>query len=87
MIKVTWIDILGFAAGICTTGAFLPQAYKIFKTKKTHDLSLLMYSIISFGISLWLVYGIILIAWPVIVSNAITFVLAIYILIMKIKHG
>ncbi len=81
------LDILGFAAAIGTTGSFIPQAYKVFKTKKTGDLSLGMYVFFCIGLFLWMMYGVFIKSFPVILSNLITLIMAAYILIMKIRHG
>lgn len=79
--------IIGFIAAILTTGAFLPQAIKIIKTKKTEDISLIMYSILTAGVFLWLIYGILIKSLPVIVANGITFVFVLTILILKMKYN
>jgi len=78
-------SILGYFAALCTTIAFIPQAVKVFKTKHTKDISLGMFSLLNFGFVLWLIYGIILQSYPIILANAITMVFAIYILITKIR--
>ena len=70
------LTFLGLAAACCTTGAFLPQVVKTWKTRSTNDISLSMFSLMVFGIALWLAYGILLADVPLIVANAITFVLA-----------
>jgi MtN3 and saliva related transmembrane protein len=78
--------IIGLVAALCTTISFIPQAMRIIKTKHTKDLSLAMYSIFTTGILLWLVYGILIKDFPLIISNAITFVFTSTILILKIKY-
>lgn len=78
-------DYLGYSAAFCTTIAFIPQAVKVYKTKHTKDISLGMFSLLNFGFILWLVYGIILLSYPIILANAITIVFAFYILITKIR--
>ncbi|MBI1937813.1 MAG: SemiSWEET transporter [Ignavibacteriales bacterium] len=80
------IDILGFVAAVGTTGAFIPQAFKVFKTKKTNDLSLGTFLLLNFGIIMWEIYGIIVNSLPIILANAITFIMSFYILVMIIKH-
>lgn len=80
------IDLIGFIGGGCTTLSFIPQVALVLKTKSTKDISLLMYSVFVFGIFLWLMYGIMSGALPVIIPNLITFVLAGSILTMKIKN-
>lgn len=79
-----WIDIIGFSAAFCTTIAFLPQAIKVFKTRDTAALSLLMYTIFTVGVMLWLTYGIFRQDPAIIVANIITLCLALCILAIKI---
>ncbi|MFA5995774.1 MAG: SemiSWEET transporter [Patescibacteria group bacterium] len=81
------ITIIGTLAAGCTTISFLPQAIKTIKTRETKDISLLMYVLFIIGITLWLVYGVLLHEWPIIIGNSITFVLAFIVLRLKIKHG
>lgn len=75
---------LGFAAAALTTAAFVPQAWMTSRTRDVSGISLAMYSAFTLGIVLWLVYGIRLGAWPLIVANTITLVLAGAVLAMKI---
>lgn len=81
------LDAVGFAAGLLTTLAFLPQAILTWRTRKAIGVSLGMYLIFVAGIVLWLIYGIALGAWPVIIANAVTLLLATFILVMKIRFG
>tara|TARA_B100000579_G_scaffold196543_1_gene160617 strand:+ start:540 stop:797 length:258 start_codon:yes stop_codon:yes gene_type:complete len=80
------ISYIGFFAGFCTTMAFVPQAIKAWKTKSTKDISLLMFLIFITGVVFWLIYGILIFQLPLIVANAITLILAISILVAKIKY-
>jgi MtN3 and saliva related transmembrane protein len=82
-----WLTIIGLLAAICTTIAFLAQVIKTVRTKQTGDLSLLMYLILTAGLSLWLTYGLIIKNLPIISANSISLVLSITVLILKIKHG
>ncbi|GIZ09885.1 SemiSWEET family sugar transporter [Flavobacterium sp. UMI-01] len=66
------IDILGFIAGVCVTISVVPQIVKVWKTKKVKDISLLTFSILTFGIALWVVYGILKSDLPIIITNAIS---------------
>jgi MtN3 and saliva related transmembrane protein len=86
MDKLDLISILGFVAAFCTTISFVPQALRVIKTKQTKDLSLGMYSMFNFGIILWLIYGVMIDAWPIIIANIITLVLTLTILGLKIKY-
>lgn len=75
------------AAAVLTTISFLPQVIKVQKTKHTGDLSLVMYAVFSFGIFLWIIYGFLMHAVPVILANSVTLLLALYILFLKIRYG
>lgn len=79
-------EVLGFCAAILTTISFLPQVIKIYKSKETKSISFAMYVVLSLGILMWLVYGIHLKSMPMIIANAITLILTIYILFMKMKY-
>lgn len=83
---MAFAEILGYAAAIGTTGAFIPQVIKVFKTKKTEDLSLGTFVLFCVGILLWDVYGLMVGSFPIILANSITFTLALYILVMIIKN-
>lgn len=84
--NIEYADMLGTAAGILTTAAFVPQAVKIWKSKSAGDISLGMFLIFSIGVLLWLVYGALIGAVPLIAANSITLVLALAILAMKIRY-
>ena len=77
---------IGFFAAICTTIAFLPQAFKVWKTKSTKDISLLMFIIFTIGVISWLIYGITISDLPIILANAVTLILSLFILVYKIKY-
>lgn len=80
-------DLIGYLAAILTTLSFVPQAYKVHKTHQTRDLSLGMFLLFSIGVASWLAYGVLIGAWPVIAANAITLLLASYILWHKLRLG
>jgi MtN3 and saliva related transmembrane protein len=80
-------DVVGAIAAILTTAAFIPQAWHTWKTRHAAGISLGMYSIFTIGVALWLAYGLIIGAWPVIIANSITFTLALFILAMKLRFG
>ena len=79
------ILFLGCFAGFLTTVSLVPQVVKIWKTKSAKDFSLMMLLIWCTGISCWLVYGVLLNAVPIILWNVSTLLLAIAILVMKLK--
>jgi MtN3 and saliva related transmembrane protein len=78
---------LGLLAGTLTTIAFVPQVLKTWRTRSTHDISLGMFAIFVTGVSIWIVYGLIIADIPVILTNAATLALAGIILIFKIRNG
>jgi MtN3 and saliva related transmembrane protein len=80
-------NILGFAAAFLTTTAFLPQVLKVWRSRSTRDISLPMLITFIAGITLWLIYGVMVKAAPIIIANAITLILNLLILRFKIKHG
>jgi MtN3 and saliva related transmembrane protein len=82
------IEILVSAvAATLTTAAFVPQAMHIIRYKETRAISLLMYVSFATGVALWLVFGAMIGNWPIMVSNAITLMLALAIIAMKLKYG
>lgn len=82
---MNFIDLFGYFAALFTTVAFIPQAYKVIKTKDTKSLSLTMFLILTFGLFLWLIYGILIADKAIIIANAITVILSIIILVTKLK--
>ena len=80
-------DLLGLAAGSLTTVAFVPQIFRIVRTRSAHDISWWMFGIFCTGVALWLWYGIRLDALPVILANVVTLALALTILFLKWRYG
>jgi MtN3 and saliva related transmembrane protein len=76
---------LGYFAGFLTTVSLVPQVIKIWTTKSADDFSLMMLLIWCTGIGCWLVYGVLLDAIPIILWNVSTLLLAVAILVMKLK--
>jgi len=82
------IEILVSAvAATLTTAAFVPQAMHIIRYKETRAISLFMYVSFATGVALWLLFGAMIGNWPIMVSNAITLMLALAIIAMKLKYG
>jgi MtN3 and saliva related transmembrane protein len=80
-------EFIGMIAAILTTVSYIPQTIKVLRDKNTKGLSLGMYVMITGGIAMWLVYGVMIASTSLIIANTITFVMASVILFMKIKHG
>lgn len=78
-------ELIGTLAGTLTTLAFLPQVIKTWRTRSTADISLSMFVLFCGGVALWLVYGLMIGALPVIIANAVTLVLAGTVLVLKLK--
>lgn len=79
-------ELIGYLAAGLTTLSFVPQALHTFKTRDVSGISLAMYSCFTVGVALWLVYGWLLGAWPIVLANAITLTLALAILLMKLRY-
>jgi len=79
-----WTEIMGGAAAFLTTASFVPQAAKVVRTRETHAISLTMYAMFTAGILCWGLYGVMTTQWSIIIANAITFVLASIILVIKV---
>lgn len=82
-----WADWIGYLAAGLTTCSFVPQAWLTFRTRDVRGISLGMYAAFSAGVALWLAYGLLLGAWPIVLANAITLSLALGILAMKLRYG
>ena len=82
-----WTDWIGYLAATLTICSFVPQALHTFRTRDVRGISLSMYAAFTVGIALWLVYGLLLQAWPIVAANAVTLALAGAILAMKIRYG
>ena len=84
---MTFTDDIGSAAATLTTIAFIPQVWKVWRTRHTADISIGMYVLFTIGVALWLAYGILIESWPIIMANSFTLVLAGAVLAMKNKFG
>jgi MtN3 and saliva related transmembrane protein len=81
------LEWFGYAAAILTTSSFVPQAVMTIRSRNTSSISLAMYVIFTVGVALWLVYGIALESWPMILANTVTLGLAATILALKLRYG
>ncbi|MBW2674032.1 MAG: SemiSWEET transporter [Deltaproteobacteria bacterium] len=80
-------DIIGFTAAVICSISMTPQVIKIYRTKKTDDLSLGAFSVLASGLFLWLVYGLLIHSIPIMAGNAVGGSFTLYIIVMKIRHG
>lgn len=81
-----FITVLGLVAATLTTFSFLPQLLKIWQSKSAKDVSFVMLIFFNTGVLLWLIYGLYLEAWPIILANGITLFFNVIILMLKIKY-
>ena len=81
------VELVGSVAAFFTTIAFVPQVIQTWKSTHARDLSLGMFSLFTTGVLLWLVYGLLIESWPIIIANSITAMLAGTILYFKLRFG
>jgi MtN3 and saliva related transmembrane protein len=81
---VSWLVLIGSLAALASTASFVPQAWQIIKSRRTAGLSTGMYLLTVAGFALWTVYGLLLGAWPLILTNSVCLALASFILAMKL---
>ena len=82
--RMSAVTLLGYLAAAVSTASFLPQAWKIIKSRQTKDISFGMYLLTIAAFGLWLTFGILARQWPLVVSNSICFILSAFILAMKV---
>jgi MtN3 and saliva related transmembrane protein len=80
------VEDLGFVAAFCTTAAFVPQLVRVVRLRSARDISLPTFLMFSVGVFLWLLYGLYTGSKPVIASNAVTLVLSVSILVLKLHY-
>ncbi len=83
---MTLETIIGILAGACTTLAVIPQIIKSWRTKKVMDVSPIMFSILIFGVGLWVVYGVLKMDIPIIIFNGISFLLNLSMLFLMLAY-
>ncbi|HYA57411.1 MAG TPA: SemiSWEET transporter [Thermoplasmata archaeon] len=87
MIPASWsATLIGSIAAICTTGAFVPQVVRVWRLKAADEISFATFVLFSVGVSVWLVYGLEIDSLPVVVANAVTLVLSLTILSLKVSY-
>ncbi|MBU3543223.1 MAG: hypothetical protein EBS31_03550 [Burkholderiaceae bacterium] len=80
------MEMIGYLAACLTTAAFVPQVWKVYRTRDTRAISQAMYLIFSLGVFLWLIYGWYLGSWPIVLANGVTLLLSLSILWMKFNE-
>ncbi|MDD5475643.1 MAG: SemiSWEET transporter [Syntrophales bacterium] len=79
--------VVGLAAAFLSSLSMAPQVIKIYRTRKTGDLSLPAFCSLAAGLFLWFIYGIMIVAVPVVIGNAVGLSLVLYVVIMKLRYG
>lgn len=83
---MTIVALVGFIATVLAPLSFLSQVVKTWKLKETKDISLLMYAIFWLGVVLWLIYGLLLGSWPIVINNIIMLTLTSIMLFFKLRY-
>jgi len=78
--------LVGSIGAVCTTGAFVPQALRVWRLKRADEISLATFAVFGVGTLVWLVYGLLIGSLPVILANAVTIVLALTIVVLKLNY-
>jgi MtN3 and saliva related transmembrane protein len=87
MVLPSWsTTLIGSIAAICTTAAFVPQVIRVWRMKRTDEISLTMFLVFSVGTLTWLVYGVLIRSDPVIVANGVTLVLSLTMVSLKLNY-
>jgi MtN3 and saliva related transmembrane protein len=81
------VTVVGYAAGLCSMLAFIPQFLKIYRTKSAGDISLRGFLLICVATVLWLAYGFMIDSLPMIATNIVVLAIAIGIVALRIKYG
>jgi MtN3 and saliva related transmembrane protein len=79
-----FVTILGYLAAAASMASFVPQAWKIIRSRETKDISAGMYLLTVSAFALWLLYGLMQHQWPLVVSNGVCFLLSAFILTMTL---
>lgn len=81
------VELLGSLAAFITTFCWVPQILKIHRQKKADDISLVTTGALATGIFLWLLYGLLIGSWPLIMANLVSFLFIAAIVGMKLRYG
>jgi MtN3 and saliva related transmembrane protein len=81
------VSAIGLLAGFLTTLSFVPQVLRIWRTRSAQDVSGLMFVIFSLGVFFWLLYGLFLHDFPIVITNGLTLALSSSVLALKVKYS
>lgn len=83
---MTSIELIGHLGAFLSSVTFIPQVYKVWKTKSVNDLSLTMMFIVFTSTIVWLIYAFALMLWPVILANGIICALSALLIYFKFAY-
>jgi MtN3 and saliva related transmembrane protein len=81
----SWFEAVGLIAAMLTTSAFLPQAWRIWRTRSARDISLIMYLMLTTGTALWLTYGALIGSFSLVIANLTSLIMVASVLALKIQ--
>lgn len=81
---MNWIEVVGLFGAFLSSITFIPQVYKAWQSKSVGDLSMTMILIVFTSTLVWIVYGVSLTLWPVILCNSIMAVLTLLLIYFKL---
>lgn len=81
-----WTTIIGIAAGTLTSVSLLPQLIKMIRERKATDISIVMLVTLFSGLALWIVYGIRIKDWPVIITNVFSLLVNLLIIVLRARY-
>lgn len=79
-------DLFGYSACLIASIMYIPQIKKIYLTKSTDDISMNMIFMLLLCSVLWIIYGVYLMEWPVIITDIIIFIQVFIMLCLKIYY-
>ena len=83
---MSFVDILGYSAGVVTTLIFLPQVIKTWKEKSAKDISLAMFVIAAVNDVMWIVYGILKDDLVILLTNSVVLIMALTMIYFKLRY-
>ncbi|MDB5511698.1 MAG: hypothetical protein JWR08_1181 [Enterovirga sp.] len=81
------VELIGGAAALLTTFCWVPQALRTIRLRDTRAISLPAQLAFAAGLALWLVYGVLIASWPLVLANAVSLALASVIVATKLRFG
>ena len=80
------VEYIGYLGTILSCITFIPQVYQTWKTKSVGDLSLIMVLIVVSSTIVWMTYAYLVKSKPIMLANAIVFVLSLMLLYFKLTY-